>query len=214
MVEKTKKTVVLRFREFYENALSEDVAFSIFQTIADKGYPNLPVLSASQSDGMVERQATERNIQYKKENTIGYKRICSGQFAIHLRSFQGGFAHSNVEGITSPAYTILGFKEVKKHSDLYWKYLFTSKRFIWDLRQVTYGIRDGRSISTEEFLKLNYTFPSLPEQEKIGELFSELDQLIRAKEEELEKLRQMKAALLEAMFPSGKDETNVNSGGG
>lgn len=52
--------------------------------------------------------------------------------------------------------------------------------------------------------------PTLPEQEKMGALFSVLDGLIRAKEEELEKLRQMKVALLEAMFPSGKDETSIN----
>ncbi len=43
---------------------------------------------------------------------------------------------------------------------------------------------------------------SLAEQEKIGTFFRALDELIAAREEELEKLRQMKAALLEAMFPN------------
>ena len=31
-----------------------------------------------------------------------------GQFVIHLRSFQGGFAHSAIEGITSPDGRVFG----------------------------------------------------------------------------------------------------------
>lgn len=55
--------------------------------------------------------------------------------------------------------------------------------------------------------------PSLAEQEQIGAFFRALDELIGAKEEELEKLRQMKAALLEAMFPNEEKQINVNGGG-
>lgn len=59
----------------------------------------------------------------------------------------------------------------------------------------------------------NVLFPtSLAEQEKIGTFFKELDDLIGAKEQELEKLRQLKAALLEAMFPS-EDTSDHNRGG-
>lgn len=52
--------------------------------------------------------------------------------------------------------------------------------------------------------------PSFPEQQKIGEFFKQLDELIGAKEEELEKLRQIKLALLDKMFPSdNQDVTNT-----
>lgn len=101
-----------------------------------------------------------------------------GQFVIHLRSFQGGFAHSAVEGITSPAYTVFGFKEPEKHDDYYWKYVFTSKQFIKRLETVTYGIRDGRSISYEEFLTLDFLFPQKEEQTKICTYLRELDRII------------------------------------
>ena len=54
--------------------------------------------------------------------------------------------------------------------------------------------------------------PQPIEQKKIGEFFSNLDELIEAKELELEKLRQIKLALLDGMFPS--DESNkLNRGG-
>lgn len=59
-------------------------------------------------------------------------------------------------------------------------------------------------------MELEVSFPSLGEQEQIGEFFRALDELIGAKEEELEKLRQMKAALLESMFPNNKKQTNAN----
>ena len=57
--------------------------------------------------------------------------------------------------------------------------------------------------------------PSISEQWKIGLFFKELDDLIGAKEEELQKLRQLKSALLDAMFPNGDSENIivVNRGG-
>ena len=54
---------------------------------------------------------------------------------------------------------------------------------------------------------LNFT-----EQKKIGEFFEELDELICAKELELEKLKQIKAALLDKMFPNNESDKS-NRGG-
>lgn len=150
----------------------------MFISTADKGYPDLPVLSATQDRGMIRRDQNSINISHDKNNENGYKRVLPGQFVIHLRSFQGGFAHSRIEGITSPAYTIFGFSEPKKHDSEYWKYVFTSKEFIRRLETVTYGIRDGRSISYDEFLTLDFFFPSVEEQEKISQYLDELTHLI------------------------------------
>lgn len=55
-----------------------------------------------------------------------------------------------------------------------------------------------------------YTDPA--EQQKIGTFFATLDDLIAAKEQELEKLRQLKAALLQQMFPS--DDADASNRGG
>lgn len=53
--------------------------------------------------------------------------------------------------------------------------------------------------------------PSEAEQQKIGSFFKELDELIAAKQEELDKLRQIKLALLDKMFPSD-NEDKLNGG--
>ena len=127
---------------------------------------------------MIRRDENSINIFHDKKNEAGYKRVLPGQFVIHLRSFQGGFAHSAIEGITSPAYTVFGFSEPEKHDSEYWKYVFTSKSFIQRLETVTYGIRDGRSISYEEFLTLGFVYPSKAEQTAIARYLDKLSDLI------------------------------------
>ena len=153
-------------------------AKELFVSTADKGDPELPVLSATQDRGMIRRDENSINIFHDKKNEAGYKRVLPGQFVIHLRSFQGGFAHSAIEGITSPAYTVFGFSEPEKHDSEYWKYVFTSKSFIRRLETVTYGIRDGRSISYEEFLTLDFVYPSKAEQTAIARYLDKLSNLI------------------------------------
>ena len=135
-------------------------------------------MSATQDRGMIRRDENSINIFHDKKNEAGYKRVLPGQFVIHLRSFQGGFAHSAIEGITSPAYTVFGFSEPEKHNSEYWKYVFTSKSFIRRLETVTYGIRDGRSISYEEFLTLDFVYPSKAEQTAIARYLDKLSNLI------------------------------------
>ena len=163
---------------FYTFSWEQRKAKELFVSTADKGYPELPVLSATQDRGMIRRDENSINIFHDKKNEAGYKRVLPGQFVIHLRSFQGGFAHSAIEGITSPAYTVFGFSEPEKYDSEYWKYVFTSKSFIQRLETVTYGIRDGRSISYEEFLTLGFVYPSKAEQTAIARYLDKLSDLI------------------------------------
>ena len=189
----------IRFKGYTE-PWEQRKATEIFYSVSDKNHIDLPVLSASQEYGMIKRNEIGIDIKYDKESIQTYKRVKPGQFVIHLRSFQGGFAHSLVEGITSPAYTVLDFSEENKHFDLFWRAVFISKNFIKRLETVTYGIRDGRSISFTDFSSLNLQFPTLPEQKAIGSFFQELDQLITLQQRELEILKTMKSTLLKAMF--------------
>lgn len=198
-MEKSRKPKI-KFKGFTDD-WEQRKAKKLFISTADKGYPDLPVLSATQDRGMIRRDQNSINISHDKNNENGYKRVLPGQFVIHLRSFQGGFAHSRIEGITSPAYTIFGFSEPKKHDSEYWKYVFTSKEFIRRLETVTYGIRDGRSISYDEFLTLDFFFPSVEEQEKISQYLDELTHLITLHQRKLDKLVNVKKSMLEKMFP-------------
>lgn len=190
-----------RFHEFNVN-WSASPASDIFLVETDKGHPELPVLSASQELGMIKRDNIGINMQYSKQNIASYKRVQPGRFVIHLRSFQGGFAHSAIEGITSPAYTVLSLREPQKHDDFFWKYLFTSPEFIKRLELVTYGIRDGRSINVEDFFELPFCYPSTQEEQyEIAQFFTRLDTLIATEDMKLSRLKNMKTASFEKMFP-------------
>lgn len=189
----------IRFKGF-EGEWQVTKAAQIFQTRNERNFPKLPVLSATQDKGMVTRDSIGYNIFHDKSNEATYKHILPGQFVIHLRSFQGGFAHSSIEGICSPAYTIMEFKNKEANSDLYWKYVLTSRQFIKSLELITYGIRDGRTISFDEFKEMKFLVPQIDEQRKIASYFTALDRKIALQSQRLEKLKQIKAACLDKMF--------------
>ena len=173
----------------------------IFNSVTDKGYPELPVLSASQELGMVYRDQNGIDIQHDKKNETSYKRVLPGQFVIHLRSFQGGFAYSEVEGITSPAYTVMSFKNSSEQYGLFWKHVFKSETFIKRLETITYGIRDGRSISFSDFKSLILQYPSFSEQKLIGGSIEIIESGITLHQRKLDNLKLKKKALLQKLFP-------------
>ena len=190
----------VRFKGF-EDEYSSMTANELFKTFDERNHPELPVLSACQDiRGMAPRSESGYDIFHDKSNEVTYKRVLPGQFVIHLRSFQGGFAHSSVEGICSPAYTVFGFKEDDKHDDYYWKYIFMSKAFIDRLKLITYGIRDGRSISFKEFMEMDFVFPSYEEQKQISIFFRTIDKQISLEEQKLESLKRIKSSCLDKMF--------------
>ncbi len=158
------------------------------------------MLSATQDKGMIPRSSTGIDIKYEKKSLRGYKKIEPGDFVVHLRSFQGGFAYSDLTGIVSPAYTVFTFKQPEMFNNYFWKEKFTSYNFIQLLKKVTYGVRDGRSISYSDFLTLNEKFPVKVEQTKIADLFKIIDNLITLQQRKLEQLKQLKKAMLQQLF--------------
>ena len=65
---------------------------------------------------------------------------------------------------------------------------------------MTYGIRDGRSISYSDFLTLKEAYPELKEQQKIGEFFNKIDHVISLQQEKLTHYQSIKKFLLQQMF--------------
>lgn len=195
-----ESTPKVRFKGF-EGEWDKQSASDLFLTIDERNRPELPVLSACQDvRGMIPREKIGFNVSHDTSNEVTYKRVQPGQFVIHLRSFQGGFAHSSYDGIISPAYTVFDFKDKERHDDYYWKIVFMSRAFIDRLRLITYGIRDGRSISFNEFKELSFQFPSKDEQHAIATFFRSLDRKIALETARLEKLKQIKLACLDKMF--------------
>jgi type I restriction enzyme S subunit len=155
-------------------------------------------LSASQTDGMVSRDSLGIDIKFEEDSIKNYKIVREGDYVIHLRSFQGGFAFSDRVGVCSPAYTIL--RPTQQISYGFLKPFFMSNKFIDSLRLVTYGIRDGKSISVEEWLKLSTSLPSVEEQKKISAFLSLLDERIATQIKIIEDLKKLKSAIRAKLF--------------
>lgn len=147
---------------------------------------------------MVNRDDLNLDIQFERSNINTYKIVRAGDYVIHLRSFQGGFAFSDKLGVCSPAYTILRPKEVLEYG--YLSYFFMSRQFIKSLILVTYGIRDGRSINVEEWLGMKTKLPSKEEQRKVLNVLCCFDEKIQNEENMLNKLSKQKQYLLRQMF--------------
>lgn len=192
-------TPELRFPEFNTDWTTNQ-AKNLFTNVSDKKHDgDLLVLSATQDKGMVPRQDLDLEIKYDKKNLSNYKRTLPNDFIISLRSFQGGFELNTIEGIVSPAYTVLRGEEELVQPKFFKQY-FKSIRFIKKLDSMIYGIRDGKSISYKEFSTFSINYPSILEQQKIGNFFSKLDHQIELEEKKLELLEQQKCGYMQKIF--------------
>ena len=156
------------------------------------------ILSASQEKGMVNRDDLNLDIQFERSNINTYKIVKKGDYVIHLRSFQGGFAFSDKLGVCSPAYTILRPNSILEYG--YLSNYFTSQRFIKSLVLVTYGIRDGRSINVDEWLRMKITIPPKEHQQYIVKVIGTFERKIEDEEAYAAHLSKQKQYLLRQMF--------------
>ena len=187
--------------KLYLSAKGETYSFrQLFEMVNEKNkkltYFN--VLSASQELGMIERSDINKNIKFEQDSISGYKIVRRGDYVVHLRSFQGGFAFSDRTGICSPAYTILRPNDLVAYG--YLSHFFTSKPFIKSLKLVTYGIRDGRSINVDEWLDMTIILPTKQEQIHILAIINTIDSKLRNETMIQSDLLRQRSYILNTMF--------------
>lgn len=178
---------IVKFREILE-----------ISTQRNDGKAEYRILSASQEFGMIERESLDIDIKAEAKSVKTYKRVHPGDYVLHLRSFQGGLAFAEIEGICSPAYTILRPNRRLEYG--YLKEYFNSSKFIKSLVLVTYGIRDGRSINVEEFLDMAFTIHSKDKQGEIVRSLSALNGKVTVENSILNRYEQQRVYLLGKLF--------------
>ena len=172
----------------------------LFDVINERNKDNIyhNVLSASQELGMIDRSDINIDIKFEQASIVSYKIVRKGDYVVHLRSFQGGFAFSEKTGICSPAYTILRPKDNLMYG--YLSHYFTSKQFVKSLNLVTYGIRDGRSINVDEWLDMKVVIPEKQKQLHILTTINSIEFKLRNEHEIYSRLIKQKNYLLRQMF--------------
>lgn len=180
----------------------------LFRDFSRKNMPNAELLSVTQSQGVVPRTWVETRMVMPTGSLESFKFIQQGDFAISLRSFEGGLEYCHHDGIISPAYTVLK----SWHPDLdssYYRHLFKSGAFISELQTSVVGIREGKNISFQELAHSRMPIPPVVEQRAISKFLDEkcanLDEAVRIKEQEIDLLRERRQILIQEAVTRGLD---------
>ena len=170
----------------------------IFTEKSIKGYPDEPVLCATQSHGVIPQSMYENRVVVVNSGLSGLKLVEKGNFVISLRSFQGGIEYAHYRGIISAAYTVLALRDgIYKE---YIKYLVKCIPFIGLLKTCVTGIREGQNINYSMLCKNSIMLPPLPEQHTIVRYIEEkttkADKLISKLSLQVDYLKEYKQRLI------------------
>lgn len=184
----------------------------IFTEKSIKGYPNEPMLCATQSKGVIPQSLYENRIVVALSGLDNMKLVEVGNFVISLRSFQGGIEYAYYRGIISAAYTIL---ELDNNNDReYFRYFFKSSSLIKLMKKCVTGIREGQNINYQ-ILKYEWIpIPPLEEQQEIAAYLDEkcakIDTIIEKINSQIERLKELKRSLINEVV-TGRRAINADS---
>lgn len=141
-----------------------------------RGYPDEPLLAATQAKGVVRKEDYENRTVLALKDLHLLKLVRLDDFVISLRSFQGGIEYARHQGIISPAYTILYPDDPQTHG--YLAVLLKSKAFIDGLRLYVTGIRQGQNIDYVKLSRSPLPVPPPEEQKDIATFVKDLSRRI------------------------------------
>lgn len=113
----------------------------------------------------------------------------------------GRFVENDIgNGIVSHIFSV--FRPVKEYDLHFWKYAINNEELMQHiLSRSTKASTMMHDLVTDDFLNETFLVPSLSEQEKVGSILHNLDNLITLHQRKLEKLMNVKKSMLEKMFP-------------
>ena len=187
-----------RFQEFSEawnTALIEDCFIERKERSGDG-----EMISVTINTGIRKAKELDRTVHIG--DTSNYKVVRQGDIAYNsMRMWQGASGYSPYDGILSPAYTVI----IPKQDIIseFFASLFKQPELIHTFELNSQGLTsDTWNLKFEKLKKITVSYPSSPkEQHKIAQFFSRLDSLITAEDKKLERLKTIKTASLEKMFP-------------
>ena len=170
----------------------------IFTEKSIKGYPNEPMLCATQSKGVIPQSLYENRVVTAVSGLENMKLVDVGNFVISLRSFQGGIEYAYYRGIISAAYTILELDT--NNSRDYFRHFFKSLSLIKLMKKCVTGIRDGQNINYTTLKYEHIPVPPIDEQNEIAAYLDEkcakIDAILEKINTEVERLKELKRSLI------------------
>ena len=170
----------------------------IFNERTDKGYPDEPLLIASQDKGVTLKASYSRHTMTVQKDFHMQKLVKKADFVISLRSFEGGIETAHYQGIISAAYTIL--YPINEQGSGYYKHLFKSSKFISLLVTHTTGIREGRNINYQQLKRDFIPVPNQVERQEIASYLdtktTHIDRIVETINTQIDKLKELRKTLI------------------
>lgn len=180
-----------------------------FTLTNERGNKTPILLAASQKYGMYPQNLLDGVVKVAEKTDLQqFKTVHKNDFVISLRSFQGGFEHSDYEGVCSPAYQVFR-ADTCVYNIGYLKFLFKNEMFIDEMNSLTVGIREGKNIKYEDFANSFLFIPPIEEQSAIAEYLdnqcAKIDTLIDEAKSSIEEYKKWKASLIFETVTKGLD---------
>jgi type I restriction enzyme S subunit len=183
-----------KYPDWEEKRLGE-----VFDHRNETGFNDLELLSISIRRG-VYSQTESNKIDNSNNDKSKYKRILKGDIGYNsMRMWQGASAVSSLEGIISPAYTVL--KRNVNNSSEFFGFLFKMSKMIQLFQKHSQGLTsDTWNLKYPMLSRIKVMRPSLTEQQKIANFLSSLDSKIECTTQQITQTQTFKKGLLQKMF--------------
>ena len=190
----------LRYPEFRNTgAWAKVAAGQFFSNRTERGNSSLPIYSVTMTDGLVPRASLDRRIDDIAE-TSANKTVRKGDIAYNMmRMWQGALGVAPEDCMVSPAYIVL---EPQGVNPFFFYFLLKLPQTLQVLTAHSRGLTEDRlRLYYDDFAKVLLLCPSLPEQERIADCLSSLDDLITVQGQEIDRLKVHKKGLMQQLFP-------------
>lgn len=176
---------------------------SIFDERNETNRCELPLLSITGDKGVINQSDSDKR-DISNEDKSKYKRICSGDIGYNtMRMWQGRSALSNIEGIVSPAYTIVTPRE--SINVKFMSMLIQQPRVVYDFWTHSQGlVSDTLNCKYPDFCQVKVRIPIKDEQTAIASVLVKADKEIELAVERLTNLQSQKRGLMQQLLTGKK----------
>lgn len=179
-----------------------------FRERNQKGCENLPLLSLGEAGVYPQSQSNKKDNSNKDKSK--YKRISPGDIGYNtMRLWQGRNALSHLEGIISPAYTVVTPKE-NAHAEFF-KYLFKLPEVVHKFHRNSQGlVSDTLNCKFKDFKIVKVVLPpTIEEQRAIANILLSADREIDLLKKKKQMLQNHKKGLMQQLL-TGKKRIEAN----
>jgi type I restriction enzyme S subunit len=166
----------------------------------ERGRPDLRLLSITAGRGVVPRENLVRR-DASAEDKSRYKRIAPGDIGYNtMRMWQGVSGLSKLEGIVSPAYTVVTPREDVLDA-AFAAHLFKCPPMIHRFRRLSQGLVDDTlNLKFPMFAQVQVELPKLPEQRAVAAVLDSAARLTLEHAELADALREQRRALMDQLL--------------